>query len=109
MTSVKVGGKRLFEGSEHFYTLEITRDQLVWKSGRAPLPGAAVFKIDATKKPAWFDQRFTNGPGEGKTVNGIFQVKDGVLTISHGSENGERPASFDDPRAITRTFERAGR
>ena len=44
-----------------------------------------------------------------QTVKGIFEVKDGVLTISHGSENGDRPTGFDDPRGITRTFKRDGR
>ena len=108
MTSFKAGGKRAFEGSENLFTIEITKDQMVWKSGTTTQL-TNTYKVDPTKKPAWIDLTYTSGPGKGKTVKGVFEVKDGELTINHGSENGDRPTSIDDPRGIARSFKRDGK
>jgi uncharacterized protein (TIGR03067 family) len=104
-TSFKAGGKRIFEGVENLYTIEINKDQMVWKAQGSTVQ-TTTHKLDLSKKPAWIDITYTSGPGKGKTVKGIFEVKDDVLTFSHGSENGERPTSFDDPRGIVRSWKK---
>jgi uncharacterized protein (TIGR03067 family) len=105
MISVKVGGKDLFQGLENLYTIEIAKDQMVWKVQGAT-QYTSVIKVDPSKKPAWLDLTFTSGPVAGKTLLGIYEIKDGILTITQGSENGDRPEVIGALKAITRSYKR---
>jgi len=61
-------------------------------AGKPPLKGTYV--LDDTKSPRHFT--WTVGEGEKKrTVNAIYEIKDGVLRICMAKGGKERPKGFD--------------
>jgi uncharacterized protein (TIGR03067 family) len=56
---------------------------------------AADTKIDPVSIPATIDMTYTQGYLKGKTALGIYQIKDGVLTICRSAPGHKRPDHFD--------------
>jgi hypothetical protein len=50
-----------------------------------------TFKVDATKSPATIDLVVSEGPLAGKTLPGIYELKDGRMTISLAMTGEARP------------------
>jgi hypothetical protein len=46
------------------------------------------------KKPWTIDLEITKGEGKGKTLKGIMEVKDGLMHVCMGKEDGPRPKEF---------------
>jgi uncharacterized protein (TIGR03067 family) len=56
------------------------------------------YRLDPTKKPKQFDQRFTGGNIGPWIAKGIYRLEGGNLTICYGGPNVARPTEFStDP------------
>jgi uncharacterized protein (TIGR03067 family) len=53
-----------------------------------------VLKTDPAKNPKWIDFDIQEGPNKGTTQKGIYQIKDGKLTICFAKPGDERPGEF---------------
>lgn len=84
-------------------TLTVTGDK--YEVTVNALKDAGTITVDATKSPKWITLASgeKKGPFEGRTMPGIYEFKDGALTVCLNSgkdEAGEkldRPARFDAP------------
>jgi uncharacterized protein (TIGR03067 family) len=54
----------------------------------------ATYKIDPTKKPAWFDITITSESSKGKVERGIIKIEGDTLTFCLVEANRVRPAEF---------------
>ena len=52
------------------------------------------YRLDPTKSPKQFDQRFTGGTMGPWIASGIYKLERGTLTICHGGPNIARPDEF---------------
>ena len=78
-------------------TLTVTGDK--YEAGVNVLKDAGTITVDATKKPKWITLASSEkaGPFKGRTMPGIFELKDGTLTVCLNSEKQDRPKTFDAP------------
>jgi uncharacterized protein (TIGR03067 family) len=55
---------------------------------------AGTIKLDASKKPSTIDALTTSGPQEGKTMQGIYEVKGDEMRVCFAQPGKERPTAF---------------
>ncbi len=53
-----------------------------------------TFRLDRGSKPQTIDLMVNEGGEKGKTILGIYQLEDDVLTICGAAAGGERPTEF---------------
>jgi uncharacterized protein (TIGR03067 family) len=53
-----------------------------------------TFRLDPGKQPPTIDLTMSEGEDQGKTILGIYQLEDGVLSICGAGPGGERPTEF---------------
>ncbi|MEO2088389.1 MAG: TIGR03067 domain-containing protein [Gemmataceae bacterium] len=55
--------------------------------------------LDAAKSPKWITLASSEkaGPFKGRTMPGLYEFKDGKLTVCLNSETDDRPAKFEAP------------
>ena len=90
-------------------TLTVTGDKYTVVVG--PNTDAGTITVDAKKSPKWLTLASSEpkGPFKGRTMPGIYEFKDGKLTVCLNSEKDDRPAKFDAPEKtplMLFTFER---
>ena len=61
------------------------------------LKDAGTIAVDAKKSPEWVTLASAEekGPFKGRTMPGIYEFRDGKLTVCLNSEKDDRPAKFD--------------
>lgn len=68
--------------------------KLITKVGEKTLT-TMKYKVDPTQKPATIDVTFMSGAAAGKTIRGIYEVKEGELKYAVAMGDGEeRPSEF---------------
>jgi uncharacterized protein (TIGR03067 family) len=94
--SVEVDGQKAPE--EALKESVVTRDaagKVVGRRGAKVVLEGTVKKIDPTKKPKTIDTEVTEGENKGRTILGIYEVKDDTLRICVALPGkGERPTEF---------------
>lgn len=55
----------------------------------------ATFKVDPTKKPKAIDIEVSDGPLAGRTIRGVYEVKDDTLRVCLAIGDDERPDGFE--------------
>jgi uncharacterized protein (TIGR03067 family) len=74
--------------------------QLVIKDGKFTISfggkeaGAGTIKLDASKKPKTIDVTTTKGPQEGKTMQGIYELKGDDMRVCFAQPGDARPTEF---------------
>jgi uncharacterized protein (TIGR03067 family) len=53
-----------------------------------------TYKLDASKSPRSIDVTFTDGPDAGKTMLGIYELKDDTYKVCIGMAEKPRPSGF---------------
>ena len=78
-------------------TLTITGDK--YEATVALLKDAGTITLDTKKSPKWLTlvSSEKTGPFKGRTMPGIYEFKDGKLTVCINSEKDDRPEKFDAP------------
>lgn len=76
------------------------------------LKDTGTITVDVKKSPKWLTLASAEkaGPFKGRTMPGIYEFKDGKLTVCLNSEKADRPEKFDAPEAsplMLIEFERA--
>lgn len=71
-------------------TLVVTGDERVIKAGDE-VRSRARFSIDPAKTPKTIDIAVSEGPLAGRTVRGIYELKDGTLTVCLALAGDDRP------------------
>jgi len=51
-----------------------------------------TFKVDPTKTPKWLD--ITPAKGQGKTIRGVYELKDDTYTVCTAGYDEERPTAL---------------
>ena len=70
----------------------IKGDAVTFKTGDAS--HKATIKIDASKSPKTIDLTPGDGPQEGKTMAGIYEIKGDELRVCHGEPDKARPSEL---------------
>jgi uncharacterized protein (TIGR03067 family) len=69
---------------------------LVLKDGKFTQGEAkGTYTINASKTPKTIDLKFTNGPLEGITLRGIYELDETTYKLCSGKPDGARPKTFD--------------
>ncbi len=78
-------------------TLTVDGDKYVVTVG--PNTDKGSITLDATKSPKHITLASSekNGPFKGRTMPGIYELKDDQLTVCLNSEKDDRPAKFEAP------------
>ena len=84
-------------------SLIIAGDEFTSKVGDA-VAGKGTWKVDATANPKAIDITYTEGADKGKTVKGIYHVKDSLWIVLFSSPGQDRPVSFNKDREDGQTF-----
>jgi uncharacterized protein (TIGR03067 family) len=67
-----------------------------WPDAKAGKDRNFTFKLDSTKNPKAIDVIALDGGPKGKTILGIYQIKEDTLTCSMSHEpDGKRPTTFE--------------
>ncbi len=107
-TAVRSNDQAKFEGVWEFQEDKIVttlRDRTTeWK-----------YRSDPKKSPKEIDLTPSSGPGAGKTLKGVYKIKEDILTVCYvrvgvdRAETRDRPAEFDAKKrddVVILTFER---
>jgi uncharacterized protein (TIGR03067 family) len=84
-------------------------ENFVQKAGDKTL-AKGTFRLDPGKKPPTIDLMMNEGEEKGKTIKGIYELKDDVLRICGAGPGHERPTEFaakDGSGHTLITFKRA--
>jgi uncharacterized protein (TIGR03067 family) len=84
-------------------TLTIAGDQFTSKIGDT-VYGKGTWKIDPASNPKTIDIHYSEGADKGKTVKGIYHLKDNLWVVLFSSPGQDRPVSFDKDRKDGQTF-----
>ena len=52
------------------------------------------YTLDTTKTPAHIDMVYSDGPNQGKTVKGVYELKGDTLKLCVSPPDGDRPAAL---------------
>ena len=75
-------------------------DQVTVKKG-GQMNNVATVKLDPAKSPKTIDLAATEGDNQGKTLLGIYELKDDTFKLGHLSRNEEqRPKDFNDKSSL---------
>jgi uncharacterized protein (TIGR03067 family) len=93
LASLEVNGKKAPDEQVRSWMLVIEADQYNPGSGETSVEYS--YRIDPSRNPRAIDLIPHDGPNKGRTLRGIYSLKDDCFTICRalGSE-GERPAGF---------------
>lgn len=90
VVSITQNGTAVPDDDAKALKLHVKGDERVVKAGDE-VKSKATFTVDAAKSPKAIDIKVTDGPLAGKTVRGIYELKDGTLTICVALEGDGRP------------------
>ena len=91
LASATRGGKSVLkEGEKHTSTFDA--EKMTLSDGRDKK--MAKVKLDTSKKPPQIDILPQDGSDKGRTIKGIYELKDDVLKVCFGEPDGDRPTTF---------------
>ena len=93
VVSITSNGAALPDDEVKKLTLVVKENERVISAGDKVV-SKATFTFDATKNPKTMDIVVSDGKLAGKTVRGIYELKDGTLTICVALEGDKRPDDF---------------
>lgn len=93
IVSIERDGEKVPEDEVKEIRLVVKGDERLVLAGDE-VRSKATFTVDASKKPPTMDVKVTEGPLAGKTVKGIYELKDGDLKICLALEGDKRPDDF---------------
>jgi uncharacterized protein (TIGR03067 family) len=85
-------------------SLVVTEDERVIKAGDE-VRSRAKFSIDPAKTPKTIDIAVSDGPLAGRTVRGIYELKDGTLTVCLSLAGDDRPDDLTAPEGSDRLLQ----
>jgi uncharacterized protein (TIGR03067 family) len=88
--SITKNGKDVPEDAAQRLILVVKGNERLIRDGD-DVKSKATFTIDASKKPKHMDITVSDGPLKGKTLRGIYELKDGTLTVCLLLEGEGRP------------------
>jgi uncharacterized protein (TIGR03067 family) len=68
---------------------------------RGPLSYPMRYTLDASRTPPHIDMVFTDGPNQGKTVKGVYELKGDALKLCVSPPDGDRPAALASRKGET--------
>lgn len=97
--------------NDDFKGMALTIDGDKYTATVTSLTDKGTITLDASKSPKHITLASSekDGPFKGRTMPGIFEFKDGKLTVCLNSEKDDRPAEFEAPEKtplMLMTFER---
>lgn len=93
VVSLETDGKAVPEEHTKGLTLVVTGNERVLKQD-GEVKSKAMFKVDPAKKPKAIDIEVSDGPLAGRTIRGIYEVKDDTLRVCLAIGDDERPDGF---------------
>jgi uncharacterized protein (TIGR03067 family) len=99
-----IGGKWVIDaatlgGRDHlddFEGMTLTLDSDKYTIDFKENSDAGTFTVDGSKSPKWIDIKTgAKGPFKGRSLPGIYELKDGKLTLCLNSEKQDRPTAFE--------------
>lgn len=96
LASATLGGR---DHKADFQGLTLTVDGDKYTVSVGPNTDKGTITLDATKEPKQITLASSEkaGPFKGRTMPGIYELKDGKLTVCLNSEKDDRPAKFEAP------------
>src|ERR1043166_5180599 len=86
-------GKAMAKEQVEGMTITFTGDKWTVKVGDMVVQ-AGTHKFDPTQKPATVDATVTEGENKGKTMLGIYELKDDTIKVCFDPEGKTRPTEF---------------
>ncbi|MBX9583807.1 MAG: TIGR03067 domain-containing protein [Gemmataceae bacterium] len=94
VVSIEQDGMPVPEEATERLTLVVKGNERVLKQG-GEVASKGTFKVDAGKKPKTIDIEVSDGPLAGRTILGIYEVKDDTLKVCLAiTDDGKRPDDF---------------
>lgn len=96
LSAATLGGR---DHLDDFKGLALTVDGDKYVVAVGPNTDKGAITLDATKDPKQITLASSEktGPFKGRTMPGIYEIKDGKLTLCLNSEKDDRPTKFDAP------------
>lgn len=104
MVSGEKDGKEIPEDVIKSARLVIKGDKHYVKVGEELFVG--THKLDATTKPKSIDAMDTEGPGKGKTMLGIYEIKGDEFKVCFGEPDSPRPKKFTSKNGFIHVWKR---
>lgn len=108
MVSGEADGQKGLERANATKRLVFKDDQAIMQVGDQVLRRARI-KLDPTKRPKTIDSLIADGPNEGATSRGIYEIEGDQLKTCFGRPGAERPKAFEAGAGsglIASTYER---
>ena len=93
VVSIERDGESVPDDNLAEMVLVVKGDERLIKAGDEVV-SKATFTVDPAQKPPTIDIKVAQGPLAGKTVKGIYELKDGTLKICAALEGDKRPDDF---------------
>ena len=96
LSAAMLGGR---DHLDDFKGLTLTVDGDMYVVSVGPNTDKGAISLDATKSPKHVTLASSekNGPFKGRTMPGIYEIKDDTLTVCLNSEKDDRPTKFEAP------------